>query len=77
MARTVIYMNHHIRDREVTEPVITVMRGGRVVYADEVVIRDRGGRVVARVVFRRQGLKGAPHNVRAWVETDAHVEVLP
>ena len=74
--KTFIYMNDHIREPAPTDPVIAVFRNGKTVYTNEVAIHDARGKIVARVVFRRNGLRGAGHHVKAWIETEAHVEVL-
>lgn len=66
--KTFIYMNHHIRDAHPARPVITVQRGNRVRYANEVELRV-GGQVIGRVRFRKSGLRAAKnHRVRAWIE---------
>jgi hypothetical protein len=73
-----IYMNHFIKEKKVSDPVITVQYEGNkdVVYANTVELLDEQGRVMARVKFDPAGLSGAPfHHVRAWVETRLKVRI--
>jgi hypothetical protein len=55
------------------EPVITVKRGNDNVYGHEVIIYDKDGSVVARVLQPND--KTLSCGARVWVETDAVVEV--
>lgn len=65
-----IYMNEFISGKnEADVPVIVVLDGEskRLVYCNEVAIKDRHGSVVARVRFGTPP-KFFPHAAKAWVE---------
>jgi hypothetical protein len=73
-----IYMNHFIKEKKVTDPVITVQYEGNknVVYSNCVELHDDAGRCLVRIVFDPDGLPNAPfHHVRAWVETRLNVRL--
>lgn len=77
-----IYMNHRIRDPKTKGPVIVVqestgMPGSfRVREANEFEIQYRG-QPIGRVVFSPDGLPVCDtHEVRAWVELFADVDVV-
>lgn len=75
--KTVIYMNHHIKEKDTAEPVIAVMKGKNLIYTSTVTIRDSRGKAVAKIIYRKSGLNGVPHKVLAWVETNNFVELMP
>ncbi len=77
MSKTLIYMNHHIKDQDPAEPVIAVLKGKTLIYTNTVTIRDSRGRAVAKIIYSKSGLKGVPHRVLAWVETNNFVELMP
>jgi hypothetical protein len=54
-------------------PVITVKRGSENVYGHEVIIYDKEGNVVARVIQPRDETLNC--GARVWIETNAVVEV--
>lgn len=65
-----IYMNEFIAGKNEAEvPVIAVFDGEskRLIYCNEVDIRDRHGAVIARVRFGKAP-KILPHEAKAWVE---------
>lgn len=73
--KTRIYMTEHIRETTPTGPVIAIRRGRQQRYGNAVELVDPNGNTIARVVYRPRGLRGAPHHVRAWVETDLFVRI--
>ena len=73
--KTFVYMNHRIRDPKnvnspTPEPVITVQRGRHRTYCNRVEIRGPS-------VVRFGRLRAHGHDVRAWVETEADVRIVP
>ncbi len=73
--KTVIYMNHRIREKVPSGPVIRVTRGRSVRDTDEVTILV-GGRVIGRVVYDPENNPSSSHEVKAWVELADGVEVV-
>lgn len=70
-----IYMNHRIRAKAPAGPVIAVQVGKRVRNTNRVQLVHEG-RVVAEARFEPRGLSAAPHHqVRAFVEVLAGVEL--
>lgn len=55
-----------------SRPVVVVRRMGTTEHCNGVVIRDRDGLEVARVVYRRDTAGAA----KVWIETAADVEVV-
>lgn len=73
-----IYMNHNIREKKITDPVIVVQRpDGAKVYTNSVSI-THNGEVVAEVVFDEAGVPKSTHDVKAFVRVKdgAQVKVL-
>ncbi len=74
---TRIHVNmHKIRANKkngTSEPVFTVKRGKKNTYAREVVIRDEGGREVARIVYRPE--KPLSCGARAWIEVSPTAKI--
>jgi hypothetical protein len=71
MAKTIIHVNRQRiarnKKRGTRDPALTVRHGGgRACYANEVLIHDHAGRVVARVVYRPD--RPLACGAHAWVE---------
>lgn len=62
MAKTYIYMNHHIKDKKTTEPVITIQEGKQRIHCNTVEIFGN----VTVCTGRLRASK--THVVRAWIE---------
>lgn len=73
--RTYIHMNHRIRERHPSGPVIAVHRGGRTRNANTVTLLVDGKRI-GQVVFRQRRLRNTKHSVRAWIWLSSRVEVV-
>lgn len=70
-----VYMNHRIRERVPSGPVIAVQTGQRVRNTNRVQL-VHGGVVVGEVRFNPKGLRAAKnHQVRAFVEIFDTVEL--
>lgn len=78
--KTVIHVNQHVIKRnrmlrdQPPEPVLTVKTYRSNEYAFEAVIRDSGGKEVARVVYRPD--KPLSCGAHVWIETQNTVEVI-
>lgn len=73
--RTVIYMNHRIRDKVPDGPVIRVQRGRKQSDTNEALL-VLNGQLLGRVVYDPPNNPSSSHEVKAWVELDPCVEVM-
>ncbi len=80
----IIYMSQLVRDKrnaraEFRQPVVSVVRKGKLTYVNEVIIKDSNGRQICRVVYEPKKDPSPFHKVSAWVEVNedaATVEFL-
>jgi len=72
--KTLIYMSEEIKKPSPDPKRITVVQQGTDIrYAGNLKL-VHGGKVIARIRFKPEGLETAPsHHVRAWVETECEV----
>lgn len=68
--KSLLFMNHHLRDRKSREPVITIQTGSQRIYVNRVRIKGE--------IEVRTGLlpEVKDHEVRAWLEISGQIEVL-
>jgi hypothetical protein len=77
-------MSHLVRDKrnaraEFRQPVVSVVRRDKLMYVNEVRVKDSSGKVICRVVYDPKVDPSKYHKVSAWVEVDesaADVEFL-
>jgi hypothetical protein len=80
----IVYMSHLVRDKrnaraEFRQPVVSVVRRDKLMYVNEVRVKDSSGKVICRVVYDPKVDPSKYHKVSAWVEVDesaADVEFL-
>ncbi len=70
---TVVYMSHLVKDKgnaraEIRQPVISVLKGKKLMYVNEVRVLDTSGELVCRIVYNPDGDPSPIHKVSAWVE---------
>jgi len=80
----IVYMSHLVRDKrnaraEFRQPVVSVVRRDKLMYVNEVRVKDSSGKTICRVVYDPKVDPSKFHKVSAWVEVDessADVEFL-
>lgn len=71
----IVYMSHLVRDKrnaraEFRQPVVSVVRQDKLMYVNEVRVRDSTGNVICRIVYDPKVDPSKFHKVSAWVEVD-------
>lgn len=72
--KTIIFVNHRIKQKKPNGPVITAQSGERILEGNTVEI-FHDGKVIARVVYDPSRKPSKTHNVVAFVETNKRIRV--
>lgn len=78
MPKTIVHVNQHIikanRNNNENNPPLTIKRSGKKIgNAKGVIIRDHGGKEVARVVYSKD--KPLSCGATCWIQTELDVEL--